>query len=91
MFLMVITLETFQLLRGRLKGVPSNMPPMSVTFETSQPSRCWLKEAALENMRFMSLTEETSQSEISPLKAPVSANMPDMPVTRLRFGVSVAG
>ena len=63
---------------------------MSVTDETSQVLRGWLKEGELWNMLVMSVTDETSQAEMSPLKALASANMNDMSVTRLRSGVSVA-
>ena len=40
----------------------------SVTDETSQLSRGWLKEAASQNMLDRSVTEDTSQKEMSPLK-----------------------
>ena len=41
---------------------------MSVTEETSQVSRGWLKEEACQNKPRISVTEETSQSEMSWLK-----------------------
>ena len=55
------------------------MLAMSVTEETSQESRGWLKEAASRNIQPMSVTEETSQELRGWLKeaAPIR-NMRDM-------------
>ena len=48
---------------------------MSVTEETFQESRGWLKEVAYQNMWDMSVTEETFQESRGWLKEVVSANM----------------
>ena len=66
------------------------MRTISVTEETSQVSRGWLKEEASANRWDMSVTEETFQEEILPLKDEAPANIPDMLVTRERSGASVA-
>ena len=49
--------------------------PMSVTAETSQEFRGWLKEEAPSNMDSMLVTFETFQMEISPLKEEALVNM----------------
>ena len=56
------------------------MSAISVTPETSQLSRGWLKALAPANMRDMSVTCDTFQDDVSPLKE-VEANMLDMSVT----------
>ena len=63
---------------------------MSVTEETIQVLRVWLKEVAPSNMLYMSVTEETFQLERSPSKEEAVENMPRMLVTFDRFGASVA-
>ena len=45
------------------------MLPMSVTCETFQLSRCWLKVLAWKNIRSMLITFETFQPEMLPLKS----------------------
>ena len=54
---------------------------MSVTAETSQLSRGWLKAVAPSNMLRILVTDETSQEEMSPLKAVAPLNIPLMSVT----------
>ena len=48
---------------------------MSVTDETFQALRGWLKEVAPDNMKDMSVTDETSHDERSPSKTVASRNM----------------
>ena len=63
---------------------------MSVTPETFQESRGWLKEEALLNMPVMLVTDETFQDDRSPLKERAMRNMSLMSVTLDRSGASVA-
>ena len=51
------------------------MAAMSVTEETSQKSRGWLKAVAPANISAMSVTEEVSQVEMSWLKAVAPENI----------------
>ena len=57
------------------------MLDMSVTDETSQESRGWLKAKAPLNIARMSVTDETSQPVTFPLKELVLANISLMSVT----------
>ena len=63
---------------------------MSVTLDTFQEARGWLKEEAWKNMWDRSVTLDTFQEEMSPLKEEAPLNMPDRSVARERSGASVA-
>ena len=66
----VLSIVTYQLPRDWLKEEVAleNIKYISVTEETSQVSRGWLKEVAPRNIQNMSVTEETSQEPMGWLK-----------------------
>ena len=63
--IMLITLDTFQLLMSELYEVLfQNIPSMVVTFDTSHPDRSSLNVALLENKYDISVTKDTHHSPI---------------------------
>ena len=73
-FLNMFNFDAFELTHAALHSVcwkefaPSNIPRMSVTRDTSQLDRSWLKDFATLNIAVMSVTRDTSHLDRSWLK-----------------------